>query len=74
MVLGAVVVKFGVYGILIVTELSLGFTAVKPVETHIRGFSLFGGNTFVGESYCCGMFRLDKRVVLRPTHFDEVLT
>ena len=50
MVIGSVVDNIGVSGIPIVTELSLVCDAVKPTETHIRGFGLLGENGIVGDS------------------------
>ena len=71
--IGAEVAKVGVSGIPIVKLLSLGFSAAKPVKTYIHGFGLFWENYFVGDSYCCGIVRLDKRAVLGATHFNERL-
>ena len=56
-----------------VENLALRVFAPKPVELHVRGLCLAGGDCFVGYSNGGGVVALDRRPGLGPTHFGKQL-
>ena len=73
MILGAVIRKICVAKSPVEAELALGFVAVESSESHVHELNVLGDNGFVDDTGGGGVVGLDRRLGLRPTHFDEGL-
>ena len=73
MVLGATVAKVVRERWPEVPELALSISAMEPVKLHVHWLCFAGDGCFIGESNCSGVFALDRRSWLRPSHFNEWL-
>ena len=73
MMLGAVVCPVEIAWGPVEPELALGVAATVPIETHVHGLGLLGGDGLIGDSNGGGIVGLKRGLGLGPTHFDEGL-